>query len=393
VHRRQVIFREVVFAHLAFLDKGLSFHDKPGSFASRAAWRDDQAQVTAERLAEAGRRVEHLMSDGQQRVGMLSAIPQILEEMGIDPAAVLATAGLKAAALAEEENSITMIEKGNLYLACVEATGCRHFGLLVDQRAEVARLGLVGRLMRNAPTFGAAIRDLVTHHHRYIRGSIVYLLMQGDMAFWGYALYQPGTIAIDHMCDGSMASGFNFVRELSGAPPDQILMGHAAPPNIAPYRGYYGITPHYDAEQYALVFHASRLAAPIPGANPDLRRILEQSIARYWATTEPSVVDRVARLLRARLMSGDATLEEIAEQLAMHPRTLNRRLSDEGSSFRQIFNQTRFEFSRQMIVGTRVAITEIGLAMGYADASAFTRAFRRSSGMTPSEWRMKFQQI
>ena len=58
----------------------------------------------------------------------------------------------------------------------------------------------------------------------------------------------------------------------------------------------------------------------------------------------------------------------------MHPRTLNRRLSDEGSSFRQIFNQTRFEFSRQMIVGTRVAITEIGLASGYADASAFTRA-------------------
>lgn len=359
----------------------------------RAAWVDDLAQVTAERLAEAGRHAEQLMSDGQQRVGMLSAIPQILEEMGIDPAAVLVRAGLRPEILLEEENSITMIEKGNLYLACVEATGCRHFGLLVGQRAVVARLGLVGRLMQNAPTFGTAVRDLVTHHHRYIRGSIVYLLVQGDTAFWGYAVYQPDTPAINYMCDGSMASGFNFVRELSGVPPDQILMGHAAPSDIGPYRAYYGITPRYDAEQYALVFHASRLAAPVPGADADLRRVLEQSIARYWATTEPSVVDRVARLLRARLMSGDATLEEIAEQLAMHPRTLNRRLSDEGSSFRQIFNQTRFEFSRQMIVGTRVAITEIGLAMGYADASAFTRAFRRSSGMAPTEWRLKFQRI
>jgi AraC-like DNA-binding protein len=337
--------------------------------------------------------VEQLMNAGQQRVGMLAAIPQILEEMGVDPTAVLARASLSAGSLLDEENSITMIEKGNLYHACVEATGCRHFGLLVGQRATIARLGLVGRLMRNAPTFGAAVRDLVTHHHRYIRGSIVYLLVQGDMACWGYAVYQPGTPAIDHMCDGSMASGFNFVRELSGAPPDQILISHAAPSDIGPYRHYYGITPQYDAEQYALVFHASRLAAPVPGADPDLRRILEQSIARYWATNEPSVVDRVARLLRARLMSGDATLEDIAEQLSMHPRTLNRRLSDEGSSFRQIFNQTRFEFSRQMIVGTRVAITEIGLAMGYADASAFTRAFRRSSGMTPTEWRMKFQHI
>ena len=163
-----------------------------------------------------------------------------------------------------------MIEKGNLYHACVEATGCRHFGLLVGQRATIARLGLVGRLMRNAPTFGAAVRDLVTHHHRYIRGSIVYLLVQGDMACWGYAVYQPGTPAIDHMCDGSMASGFNFVRELSGAPPDQILISHAAPSDIGPYRHYYGIAPRYDAEQYALVFprQPARCSRSSPDPNP-----------------------------------------------------------------------------------------------------------------------------
>ena len=137
-------------------------------------------------------------------------------------------------------------------------------------KCTIARLGLVGRLMRNAPTFGAAVRDLVTHHHRYIRGSIVYLLVQGDMACWGYAVYQPGTPAIDHMCDGSMASGFNFVRELSGAPPDQILISHAAPSDIGPYRHYYGIAPRYDAEQYALVFprQPARCSRSSPDPNP-----------------------------------------------------------------------------------------------------------------------------
>jgi AraC-like DNA-binding protein len=222
-------------------------------------------------------------------------------------------------------------------------------------------------------------------------GAVVYLLVRGNTAFWGYAVYQPDAPAIDQVCDVSMAAAFNMVRELSEGRPDEVLLGHAAPVEVGPYRRYYGMTPRFDAEQYALVIPTSSLKIPVPGADPQLRRRLEQTVASYWATREPTVAERVVRLIRPRLMSDEATLEEVAEGLSMHPRTLNRRLSEEGVSFRQLTNDTRFEISRQMLQTTRVSITEIGLALGYADASAFTHAFRRLAGMTPTEWRKQFQ--
>jgi AraC-like DNA-binding protein len=331
------------------------------------------------------------MDEGQQRVGFLVEVPHLLREMGIDPVGVVARAGLPLEILGHEENSITIVERGRLYHACVEETGCLHFGLLIGQRVGTARLGLVGRLMQNAPTFGDAIRDLVAFQHRYVRGAVVYLLVQGETAFWGYAVYQSNAPATDQVCDVTLTAGFNMVRELSHGRPDDILLGHAAPAEVGPYRRYFGMTPLFDADQYALALPLSSLKTPVPGADPQLRRRLEQSVASYWATREPTVAEQVVRLIRPRMMSGEVTLEVVADGLAMHSRTLNRRLSEEGASFRQLMNDTRFEVSRQMLQNTRVSVTEIGLALGYADASGFTHAFRRSTGMAPIEWRKQFQ--
>ncbi len=331
------------------------------------------------------------MDEGQQRVGVLFEVPHLLREMGADPVEVIAKAGIPLGILRHEENAITIAERGKLYQACVEETGCPHFGLLIGSRGGTAGLGLVGRLMQNAPTFGEAIRDLVTYHHRYIRGAVTYLIVRADVAIWGYAVYQPDAQAVDQMCDASIAVGFNILRELSVERPDEVLLGRATPVEVGPYRHCYGMTPRFDAEQYALVLPTRCLRLPVPGADPDLRWRLEQTVASYWATREPTMAERVVRLIRPRLMSGEATLEEVAEGLAMHPRTLNRRLSEEGTSFRQLTNDIRFEVSRQMLQSTRVSITEIGLALGYADASAFTHAFRRSAGMTPTAWRNQFQ--
>ena len=71
----------------------------------------------------------------------------------------------------------------------------------------------------------------------------------------------------------------------------------------------------------------------------------------------------------------------------MHRRTLTRRLSGAGISFRAITNQTRFEIARQLLEETDISLGQIAAALGYSEASAFTRAFGRWSGQTPSAWR------
>jgi AraC-like DNA-binding protein len=241
--------------------------------------------------------------------------------------------------------------------------------------------------MRSAPTLKDAILDLCTNQQRYVHGAVAYLVIQNDIAFWGYAVHYPGMKAIEQLGDGAMAVAFNMMRELVGAGPDEILTSRRTPGNTAPYVNFFGCMPRFDAEQYALAFPASLLSRPVRGADRELRRILEKSVAAYWAVEQPSVTHTVARMLRARVIFPDTSLEAIANEMSMQPRTLNRRLQAEGNSFRELINEARFEVARQLLTGTRMDIIDIAVALGYADPSGFTHAFQRWSGVAPSQWR------
>jgi AraC-like DNA-binding protein len=71
----------------------------------------------------------------------------------------------------------------------------------------------------------------------------------------------------------------------------------------------------------------------------------------------------------------------------MHPRTMNRNLQAEGTSFRSLLNESRFQVARQLMAGTRIGVTDIALTLGYSEPSGFTHAFKRWSGTAPIEWR------
>lgn len=324
---------------------------------------------------------------GQHRVGALVELPQVLRDLGQDSGRVIASAGIDPAVLRNPENSLSFIELGSLLQACVDATGCPHFGLLVGQRSATSCLGLIGRLMRNAPTLGEAILDLCRNQIRYIRGAVAYLMVRDEIAYWGYAAYIPGIQALEQIADGAMVIGLNMMRELGGVSPDDVLLARPDPRDVGPYRRCFGITPQFRAEQNALVFPARLLARAVQGADRDLRLILEKSVADYWAVRRPTVADQVVRVLRARVIFADATLEIVAKDLRMQSRTLNRRLQVEGTSFRDLLNQAQFDVARTLLAGTGMAVTDLALALGYADTSAFTHAFRRWAGAAPSEWR------
>ncbi len=328
------------------------------------------------------------MPEGEQRVGPLADAPQLLWELGVDPAAAAADVGLELGAFRDPENAIPFTAAGMFLQASAVRTGCEHFGLLLGQRCDTRCLGLVGGLMRNAPTWGRAAQDLVDNQRRYVRGSVPYLVVRNGVAWVGYAVHQRGTEGIDHICDVAIAVGFNMMRELCGASPDVVLLARKPPANVEPYRSFFRVPVRFDAEQSALVFPASKLECPVYGADRRERAMLEQSVANYWAVAMPSVADQVVRILHPRVLFGDFALETVAHRLAMHPRALNRRLQAERTTFRKLLNEVRFEVAGQLLLGTRLGVTEIADALGYADTSAFTRAFSRMAGAPPQKWRV-----
>ncbi|MFO1144373.1 MAG: AraC family transcriptional regulator [Amaricoccus sp.] len=326
------------------------------------------------------------MSRGWQRVGALTVAPSLLRELGVDPGEVIASAGLAPDALADREGRIPFAAACLLLKLGAERTGCAHFGLLLGLRNGTESLGVVGALMREAPTLGRALLDLAENQHRYVRGGVPYLMVREDTAWAGYAVYERNVAGVEQIEDGAIAVGFTLMRELCGAQPELVLLSHSAPADPQAYRRLFGVPVVFDANQTALVFPSALLDRPVRGADPARRLALAERVRDYWAVDLPQVSDQVARLRRSRVIFGEVGLDGIAESLSLHPRVLERALKREGTTFRALRNQTRVDVAQRLLRGTRLSATDIA-ALGYADTSAFSNAFRRICGASPSGWR------
>lgn len=147
-------------------------------------------------------------------------------------------------------------------------------------------------------------------------------------------------------------------------------------------------TPIYGCEDNAILVSDEVLSMPLPHANAILAQVNEEAAGRYLADIgREDVLMRLKRLLQERLPSGDPSQEELAASLAMTPRSLQRRLAEVGTTYRDMINQTRHELALEYLAQTRYGVSDIAYLLGFAEVSAFTRAFKRWTGQTPSSWR------
>jgi AraC-like DNA-binding protein len=99
------------------------------------------------------------------------------------------------------------------------------------------------------------------------------------------------------------------------------------------------------------------------------------------------ITEDLRRVLRTELFKGTCSAATVARLFSMHRRTMNRHLHTEGLAFRQVANEVRFEIACELLDNTDMALSQIAAVLRYSELSAFTRAFRRWSGQSPSVWR------
>ena len=329
------------------------------------------------------------IADGIIRVGPCLAIPDILRSRGVDAGTVLADIGMSLSVFDDPDNVIPFRTMGALIARCVQITGLADMGLRIGREGSTSSLGIVGFLVESSPDVGSALRNLVQYQPVHDRGEAVALRTDGTTATLSYVRDLRGIQAADQIADGAVAIGLNIMRALCGAgfTPSLVLFEHPAPPEAAPYRRLFGARVQFDAAENALAFPARWLDHKLPGANENLRRELEREIHATEAIERGSR-DHMRRVLRTLLYIGGATESRLAHLFAMHRRTVNRRLRAEGTTFRKLVDEVRFDVARHLLETSALNVCEIAEFLNYADASAFTRAFRRWSATTPVRWRL-----
>ena len=322
-----------------------------------------------------------------QRVGGLVETPALLREFGIDPAAVLAKAGLPAGALDHIDNRIPFAAADALLGECVAITGCAHFGLLVGRRWGLAQFGALGELMRHARTVGEALQSMAVYQRLNSDVGAVFLLEHEGTVSMGYATYRKDVRHPDQIYDTALAITCNLLRELCGPPwlASEVVFSRAQPADQTPYRQHFRAPLRFDREHSAVRFPAHWQAQPIPGADAERRGALTAVLEA--ADSSGHLISQLHRALRLLLLAGKSSGDELAQTLLLHRRTLSRRLRAQGTTFQKVLDEVRFEVARQLLERTRTPIDEVAAALCYADASAFMHAFRRWTGTTPAQWR------
>ena len=326
-------------------------------------------------------------------MGTLAPIADVLQSLGADPLALLAEAGLDPQVFADPDHRISLPVHNHLVALAVARTGCRHLGLLVGQRDGLHSIGLAGLLVKYSPDVETALRSFVRYLPTHVHGAGSALTVDGGVATLSWEFHTPHLEATDQVSDGALAVMFNVLRELCGTgwTPIEVRFAHRRPDDVAPFRLFFRTTLRFDAEEYALRFSAEWLRHPVPYADAELRRLLQKEIDALDLRHAADFAEQVRRVLRTALITGHGAAEQVAALFSMHPSTLARRLKAEGLGYRQMVEECRYEMARDMLRHSAMEVSQIAAMLDYADASAFTRAFRRWSGTTPARWRSQLE--
>lgn len=319
----------------------------------------------------------------------LRGVLDVLDRFGVAAGPVLQAASLTCDDFEDPDRSATFEQLDRLFASAVERTGCGHFGLLVGTTYTLQSFGIAGRLARNAPTVGAALRELTTYFALHDTGGTTNVAVRDGTATIAYGIHATGVRNADQVYDLAVAALLNIMRQLCGPNlhPDVILLPRRRPRDIHAYREVLDAPLRFDSMQAGLVLPAKWLDHPIADADPLLHRLIEDRATAVMTQLDPLLHNEVRRVLRGALMTGDCSRTEVARRLGLHPRTLVRRLQQSGTTFQALLDDTRSHIARQLLHDTRSPVSRIANSLGYRDPTVFTRAFRRWTGLTPRAFR------
>ena len=152
---------------------------------------------------------------------------------------------------------------------------------------------------------------------------------------------------------------------------------------------YFGGPIAFGSTRNAMTFHIDDLALPFPGHSPEFLDLVTPGLAAAFSELQvgAEIADRVKAVLKRGLASGRPEVAHVARELGMSERTLQRRITGEATTFRDLLSDARRELSQQLLGDPSLQIDEVTYLLGYQDTTSFYRAFREWAGVSPGEWR------
>jgi AraC-like DNA-binding protein len=200
-----------------------------------------------------------------------------------------------------------------------------------------------------------------------------------------YSVPDPGAY-IAPLIDSRLSMLLCMCREACGGQPPlrEVHVGHGW--QACAYEEFFGCPVRYDAEYGKMIFSPDGLCRPLPAVNRELARANDRILADFSRSlSESSFSGRVRKAIMEGLSSGKPSAAEVARNLAIAQRTLQRKLQEEGTTFQDVADEVRKELALQYVQSGEYDLSEVTYLTGFSSSSSFTRAYKAWTGRTPSE--------
>lgn len=320
----------------------------------------------------------------------INAIRKTLIARGVDADALMERAGLDAGAIGDPNARYPVAATTRLWELAVEATDDPALGLEVSRQVNPTTFHALGYALAASATLAEAFSRLV----RYFR----LVTDAADLSFEatpsGYR-FQMDVEGVEprpayESMDAFITVNVRMCRRLYGDElnPTRIRLQRPAPVDPAPWHAALRAPIEFGAAVNTLEYPREPFETPLETANPELARLNEQAIAAYLARYQQAhMSNRVHAAIIDLLPNGAPTQAQIAARLHMSTRNLQRKLAAEDTSYQALLDRTRRELARDYLRDARYSIDEVTYLLGFSEASSFARAFKRWTGVSPSEFR------
>ncbi len=322
------------------------------------------------------------------KIRNVAAVPATLVEFCVDPATVLRRAGLDPNLFSNPENVMPYAALGRLLTESVKATGCESFGLRVGASTKASSLGLTSLVSINSPTVRDAVQVIVDTLKTSETGGTTFLDIRGGLASFGYDVTAPGVESVDQIVDASIAIAHNIMRRLCGPAwrPSRVQLIRDPPRDKGPFSKFFEAPIDYAEPSGCLVFDAATLDAPVRDRNPEYAEILAPLLEEAAANAPGDFLSAVKLIIRSQIGAGALSRDNVCRAFGLNARTFCHRLEAHGVTYSGLADEARFDAAQSLLARGK-KLGEIATILGFAEQSAFTRAFKAWSGATPARWR------
>ena len=321
----------------------------------------------------------------------LRIVLRAADRLGYDQSWLYSELGVDPTILEDSEARIPYDAAIATWQRVPELTGDVHIGIHLGQQVRLDDFDIIGYVLRNCHT----MRDVVDAYEKYRRllgDNSLFELVEDNAELVVQHRIVKGIpfpdVQIDYLlsaiaCAGKQAFGDHWQLR-------QVRFARDAPNDIAEYERVFAAPVHFGTGQNALVIH-SDLDQPFARTDAQLRQILEEHADSLLEKlpADRDVDQRIRDFAGRSLADGPPTAETLSSQLGMSARSLRRHLASRGTSVSQIVDQVRKERAIALLNSSEQTVSEIAYAVGFSEPSAFSRAFKRWTGATPTQHRRR----